>query len=76
MALVTLLESALIEDDYLLDKSTFACFNSFMESNPHFFLGLAAAASFRKSFLIEVSNFLVGTFRNSSLLPLSMRGVL
>jgi hypothetical protein len=28
------------------------------------------------SFLIEASNFLVGTFSNSFLLPLSMRGVL
>ena len=48
-----------------------------MNSDPHFFLGLAdAATTLRKSFLIEASSFLVGTRFNSSFLPFSMRGSL
>ncbi|MGB7282921.1 MAG: hypothetical protein WBE13_11720 [Candidatus Acidiferrum sp.] len=47
-----------------------------MSSKPHpFFVlagGLAAAASFRISFLIEASNFLVGTFSKSFFLPSSI----
>jgi len=45
-----------------------------MDSNPHFFLGLAEAANFRMSFLMEAISFRVGTFFNSSFLPFSMRG--
>jgi hypothetical protein len=51
-----------------------------MDSNSHFFLGLAAdlalAASCRMSLLIEASNLRVGTFSNNSFLPLSIGGVL
>jgi len=43
-----------------------------MDSNPHFFLGLAAAANCRMSFLIDASSFLVGTFSKSFLRPLSI----
>ena len=46
-----------------------------MDSNPHFFLGLAAEADARMvrrmSFLIDASNFLVGT-RFNSLFRLSL----
>lgn len=46
-----------------------------MVSNAHFFLGLAADAvalsTFRKSFLMLASNFLVGTFFMSFFLPSS-----
>jgi hypothetical protein len=52
----------------------------FMDSNPHFFLGLAAdlacAAILRISLLIEASNLRVGTFSNSFFLPSSIGGVL
>jgi len=61
--------------DYLLDKSYATWFNSFMDSNPHFFLGLAAEAValsiFRMSFLIEASSLRVGTFSNSFFRPSS-----
>jgi hypothetical protein len=62
--------------DYLLDKSKASWSNSFMDSNPHFFLGLAAAASFRMSLLIDASNFLVGTRSSNFFLPLSNGGLL
>ena len=45
-----------------------------MDSKPHFFLGLAAEASFRMSFLMDAINFRVGTLFSSSFLPFSMRG--
>jgi CRP-like cAMP-binding protein len=68
------------EHDYILDESTPVCDNLPMVSNAHFLLGLAADAVawsiFRISFLIEASNFLVGTFSNNFFLPLSIRGVL
>jgi len=46
-----------------------------MDSNPHFFFGLAEErlrwASFRMSFLMEASNLRVGTFSNSFFRPSS-----
>jgi len=46
-----------------------------MDSNPHFFLGLAAErlalAIFRMSFLMEASNLRVGTFSSSFFRPSS-----
>jgi len=46
-----------------------------MDSNPHFFLGLAAAAVvrsiFRISFLMEASSLRVGTFSKSFFRPSS-----
>ncbi len=46
-----------------------------MDSNSHFFLGLAAEAValsiFRMSFLIEASSLRVGTFSNSFFRPSS-----
>ena len=51
-----------------------------MDSNPHFFLGLAAErlawAIFRMSLLMDASNFRVGTFSKSFFLPSSIGGVL
>ena len=69
-----------LEQDYLLDKSKASWSNSFMDSNLHFFLGLAADALalsiFRMSFLIEARSFRVGTFSKSFFLPSSIGGVL
>jgi len=47
-----------------------------MDSNPHFFFGLAAATTLRKSFLMLASNFRVGTCFNSFFLPASNGGLL
>jgi hypothetical protein len=51
-----------------------------MDTNHHFFLGFAEAVDalmvFRMSFLMDASNFRVGTVFNSSLRPFSIRGVL
>jgi len=52
-----------------------------MDSNPHFFLGLAVtglaeATTLRKSFLMLASNFRVGTRFNSFFLPSSNGGLL
>jgi hypothetical protein len=51
-----------------------------MDANYHFFFGFAADAdariTFRMSFLMDASNFRVGTFFSKSLRPFSMRGVL
>ena len=49
-----------------------------MESNPHFFLGLAGAAlartSIRKSLLMAAKSFRVGTFSSIRFLAFSTRG--
>ena len=50
--------------------------NPSMDSNYIFFLGLAAATTLRKSFLMLASNFLVGTFLISFFLPSSIGGLL
>jgi|SRR6266478_6985554 len=46
-----------------------------MDANYFFGLGLAAAASFRMSLLIEASNLRVGTFSKSFFLPLSILAI-
>src|SRR5712691_471950 len=43
-----------------------------MDSNPHFFLGLAATSVLRMSFLMLANSFRVGTCFNSFFLPLSI----
>ena len=60
------------DHDYLLDKSTWILYSPFMDSKPHFFLGLRADAVIaRKSFLMLASNLRVDTFLISFFLPSS-----
>ena len=63
------------EQDYSLDKSSLSWDDLLMESNPHFFFGLADAADARivrrMSFLMLASNFRVGTCFNSFFRPSS-----
>ena len=47
-----------------------------MDSNSHFFLGLGGLITFRKSFLMLATNFLVGTFFSSFFLPSSTGALL
>lgn len=63
------------DKDYSLDKSKASWSNFFMDSNPHFFFGLAADADalivLRMSFLMLASNFRMGTRLNSFFRPSS-----